>query len=124
MVLPFFPYYTGYPVPCPAKQSCAVQRAAQLLLYRLLFEAVLQGHAAVEHQVIRRAVPVIHAEIARAHELERRRVDAGAVLLAVERGGDGGHLGLDLTAGQHRQRLRVQAVEEVLVRAVGLGVGN
>ena len=34
------------------------------------FEAVLQGHAAVEHQVVRRAVPVIHAEIARAHELE------------------------------------------------------
>ena len=32
--------------------------------------------------------------------------------------------GFDLAAGQDRQGVRVQAVEEVLVRAVGLGVGE
>ena len=75
--------------------------------------------------MVRAAVAGVHAEIAYAHELEARRglcraaFTLGVVLLCLfdERG-------FDLAAGQDRQGVRVQAVEEVLVRAVGLGVGE
>ena len=102
--------------------GCAFRHAR--LAFSLLLEAVLQGYAAVEHQMLRRAVPVVQAEIAHPHELERRRVDAGAVLLFVELRRHLAHLRLHLAAGEHRQALRVQAGQEVLVRAVGLLVGE
>ena len=88
-------------------------------------EAVLEQDAAVEDQMVCAAVAGVHTEIAYAHELEARRglrcaaFTLGVVLLCLfdERG-------FDLAAGQDRQGVRVQAVEEVLVRAVGLGVGE
>ena len=91
---------------------------------RLLLEAVFQRDAAVEHHVVSGAVPVVQAEITQTHELERGRIRAGAVLLLIKLGGHLLHLRLDLASGEDRQTVRVQAFQEVLVRAVGLLVGE
>ena len=75
----------------------------------LLLEAVLQRYAAVEHQMLRRAVPVVHAEITGAHELEGRGVDTGAVFLLVKGGGYIGHGLLHFAAGEDGERIGIQA---------------
>ena len=71
------------------------------------------------------AVAVVHAEVARAHELEAgrgMRHAAFALRVILLRLFD--ERGFDLAAGEDLQGVGVQAVEEVLVRAVGLGVGE
>ena len=88
-------------------------------------EAVLEQDAAVEDQMVCAAVAGVHAEIAYAHELEARRglrcaaFSFGVVFLCLF-----DKRRFDLAAGQNRQGIRVQAVEEVFVRAVGLRVGE
>ena len=59
---------------------------AGVIAFHLLFEAVLQGNAAVEHQVLSAAVAVIETEVAHTHELEGGGVDAGTVVLLVKLG--------------------------------------
>ena len=87
-------------------------------MLNLLLEAVLQRDRAVEDKMLRSRVAVVEAEVALTHELEALGVLAlfGHRQLA--------ETGFDLAAGQNLQGIGVQAVEEVLVRAIGLGVGE
>ena len=68
------------------------------------------------------AILVIKAEIPKAHELEARR---GLALLfgLVGRRGDVAHARLDLAAGQHVERIRIQAGKEIL-GGIGLRIGE
>ena len=75
-------------------------------------EGILQADGTVEHQMAGGAVLAVRAEIAQTHEL------IGRGRLGVP------EAGLHLAAGEHRKALRVQAIQEVLVRAVGLLIGK
>ena len=91
-------------------------RFLPVLLYILLFEAVLEGDGAVEDQMAGLSVAVIKAEVALTHELQ-----AGGVLTLFGHG----HFGeavLDLAAGEDVQAVGIEIVEEVLIRAVGVGI--
>ena len=77
----------------------------------LELEAVLEAHGAVEHQVLLGGV-LVGAEVAQAHELE------AVSRLGVCQGG------LHPGAGDHRQGVGIQAVQEVLVGAVRIRVGE
>ena len=90
----------------------------------LFFEAVLQRDTAVKDQVVCGAVAVIHAEIAGAHKLEGRGVGAGAVFPLVKFGSHGSHPLFHLASGEDGEGVGVQTVQEILVRPVGLGVGE
>lgn len=90
-------------------------RFLPVLLYILLFEAVLEGDGAVEDQMAGLCVAVIKAEVALTHELQT----SGVLTLFGH-----GHLGeavLDLAAGEDVQAVGIEIVEEVLIRAVGVG---
>ena len=86
--------------------------AVLFLYYILQLKAVLQADGAVKHQLSGRGVFVIHTEISLAHELEER----GGLYFGQSR--------LHLGVGQHLQGVGVQAVQEVLVPGVRLGVAE
>ena len=87
------------------------------------FEAVFEQHAAVEDEVVCLAVLRVQAEVAHAHELiARSRMRCAAIALFIVFLRLGNQRRLDLAAGQDRERLRVHALQEVLIRAVGLRV--
>ena len=81
-------------------------------------EAVLEGDGAVEDQMAGGGVAVIETEIALAHELEALGV------LAVLRHRDFGKAGLYLAIGQYAQALGIEIIQEVLVGAVRLRIGE
>ena len=74
--------------------------------------AVLQADGAVEDRVLRRRVLAVRAEVAQAHELIGFR--------SLGRG----ERALDLAAREDLEGIRVQALKEVLVRRVGIGIGE
>ena len=74
--------------------------------------AVLQADGAVEDRVLRCRVLVVRAEVAQAHELIGFR--------SLGRG----ERTLDLAARENLEGIRVQALKEVLVRRVGIGIGE
>ena len=82
-----------------------------MILWLGFLEAVLERNSAVKDQVLRGRVLIVHGEVAEAQELERGR-SLGA-----------GEHPLDLAAGEHGQRVRVQALQIVLTVALGVGVG-
>ena len=84
----------------------------------LLFKAVLQSNGAVKHQMLRCCVTVVENKVALTHELEALGV-FGA--LGHRRFGQ---TPLDLAALKDLETVGIQAVEEVLVGAVGLGIGK
>ena len=87
--------------------------------------AVLEADGAVKDEMLRCAVLAVHAEVADAHELIRRcGVCSAALALGIVAAGILHERGLDLAAVQDGQRIGIQAVKEVLVRAVGLRVGE
>ena len=67
---------------------------------------------------------VIHAEIAGAHKLESGGVGAGAIFPLIKFGGHGSHSLFHLASGEDGERFGVQAIQEVLIRPVGLGIGE
>ena len=74
--------------------------------------AVLQADGAVEDRVLRRRVLAVRAEVAKAHELIGFR------------GLGRGECALDLAAREDLEGIGVQALKEVLVRRVGIGIGE
>ena len=93
------------------------------LLFGLLFEAILQADAAVEHRMARLGILVIQAEVAQTHELVAgSRLSALVAFGVAVRGG--GQTGLHLAVRQDLQRAGIQALDEVLVGGVGVGVGE
>ena len=69
------------------------------------------------------AVLIVEAEIAEAHELEGRGVLPLAVLHGVELLRLRDERGFDLAAGQHVERIRVQAGKKIL-GGIGLRIGE
>ena len=85
-------------------------------MLNLLLEAVLQRDRAVEDKMLRSRVAVVEAEVALTHELEALGVLAlfGHRQLA--------ETGFDLAAGENLETVGIDAVKEVLVRAVRLRI--
>ena len=85
-------------------------------MLNLLLEAVLQRDRAVEDKMLRSRVAVVEAKVALTHELEALGVLAlfGHRQLA--------ETGFDLAAGENLETVGIDAVKEVLVRAVRLRI--
>ena len=90
--------------------------------YVLFLEAVSQGNAAVEDQMICCAVFVVEAEEANAHELECRSICSSTVLACVEFSCNILHGFFDFDIVQYCQAFRIQCLQEVLVRSVRIRV--
>ena len=75
-------------------------------------ETVLERDSPVKDQMLRGRVLIIHGKVAETQELECGR-SLGA-----------GEHPLDLAAGEHGQRVRIQALQIVLAVALGVGVGE
>ena len=95
----------------------------QTFLFGLLFEAILQADAAVEHRMARLGILVVQAEVAQTHELVAgsRFTDLVAFGIAVR---GGGQTSFHFAVRQDLQRAGIQALDEVLVGGVWVGIVN
>ena len=74
------------------------------------FEGILQTDGSVEHQMLRRRILVVGAEVAKSHELE------GLSCLCILQAS------LYLTAGEHFQGIGIQTGQEILSGSVGVSI--
>ena len=74
------------------------------------FERILQTDTSVEYQMIGAAVLAVGAEVAETHELE------GIASLGILQ------RSFYLTAGEHFQRIGVQACQKILASCIGIGI--
>ena len=89
-------------------------------MHRILFflKAVLQRDTAVKHQMARGGVLVIQAEVALTHEL----IGSGGFPLF--RHGRLGQPLLHLAADKNLEAIRIQIVQEILIRRIRRRVGE